>query len=227
MKLKAAALSAAALIWASAASAVTITVEADGTFATNGGVYEVETFESLATGEVGPLLGTGVGTFLSLGGTGSGGTVVGSGTELAIKNEGDGNLGGRFNTTLGGEQFLDSNDAFGVGIAFDLGGSLFDTIAFSLTDATDQGATLTIEATDGTAMSTSLSGLGNGNLQLVTIKFDTLVSFAIVTLEDDILNDGFGIDDVYVGTVPLPAAALLMLAGLGAVGALRMKRHTA
>ena len=225
MKFSAAALATAALIGASAASAVTIDVEADGVFDTRGGTFTLETFESQTPGEVGAVLMTGIGQIFSLGGTGGGSTVVDTGTELAIKDEADGNLGGRFNVTPGGSQFLDSNDTTGMGLIIDIG-EAFSTIAFSLTDAADVGATMTITGANNAVLATaSLSDLANSNLQLVTITFDMPTTFAAISLSNDRLNDGFGIDDVYVGTVPLPASALLMLAGLGAISVLRTKRR--
>ena len=222
-KLAAAAM--AATIAATSAGAVTISVEDNGSFS-GGGAFALETFESVGAGEVGDALLTSVGVVSSLGGTGTGTTVVGSGTQLAIKSEADGNLGGRTNVTPGGTQFLDSNDTFGMSLVLEIG-RLFDTIAFTLTDAADQGATLEIDASNGESMVAELAALANANVQLVTVRFGQPIDSATITLRDDVLNDGFGIDDIFVGSVPLPASMLFMVSALIAVGVVRMRRRKA
>ena len=55
-------------------------------------------------------------------------------------------------------------------------------------------------------------------LKIVVDDFDTLLSDAMVTLENSRVNDGLSIDDISVGVIPLPASALMLLAGLGAIG---------
>ncbi|MEM9343998.1 MAG: VPLPA-CTERM sorting domain-containing protein [Pseudomonadota bacterium] len=204
---------------ASVSQAVTITVTADGTFTPPpGSSFVLEDFESLG-GTLDDAIPTAVGTFQAAGAVGSGGTVIPTAGDLVVRND---NAGGRFDV-VGGAFYLDTNDNEAVIWNVDTG-SAFDTIVFSITDATDVGATLTITADGGSTKSVDLSGLDNGNLQLITVKFGAVIPTASIVLENSKINDGFGLDGAYVGVVPLPASALLMLGGLGAIGALRLRR---
>lgn len=195
----------------------------------------VEDFESFSEGNVANGFSTSVGTFSSMGGTGSGGTVTGSGfanngTLLAVR---DGNVYGRSSTTsaLSGtsadNMFLDSNDTFGIRWDVSLGGGMFDRIALTLSDAADSGALLRIMV-DGAFH--DLSSLGNGNRKLITIDFGSAVSSATVFFGNwrngqPRTNDGFSIDDASVSAVPLPASAVLLLAGLGGMAAMRRRKR--
>jgi hypothetical protein len=198
-----------------------------------------ENFESFSEGNVVNGFSTAVGNFSTLGGTGSGGTVTGAGfandgTLLAVR---DGNVFGRVSTTAAltgdnaDDKFLDSNDTYGIRWDIGLGGSMFNRIVFSLTDATDAGARMMLDL--GGTM-TVLSGLANGAQRLVDI--DLGGSFSSATLfftnyNSDLqtlrLNDGFSIDDISVSEVPLPASSLLLMAGLGGFAAMRRRKQTA
>ncbi len=205
------------------------------------GPVVVENFEGFAEGNVNGLP-TAVGTFTTLGGKGSGGTVTDAdpgfpggndGTQLAIR---DGNVYGRSSTTsiLSGkasdDKFLDSNDTWGIKWLVDIG-SMFDRLIFTLTDATDQKATITISAPGADPV--FFKGKGDGNRQLIVVDFGGAVSSAHITLANTDkdgkpkLNDGFSIDDIAVSAVPLPAPALMLIAGLGALAAFRRKRAAA
>jgi hypothetical protein len=176
-----------------------------------------------------------VGTFSTLGGTGSGGTVTNAdfandGSQLAIR---DGNVYGRRSTTsaLTGDKaddmFLDSNDTYGISWMVSLGGSLFDSLVLTLTDATDVGAIMRITVGEETY---TFSGLGNGAQQIVQIDFDEAIDTASIFFGNWNsqgglrLNDGFSIDDIAVSEVPLPASALLLLGGLAGMASMRRKK---
>lgn len=220
---------------ATAASAASIKVEtfSQQAYADYKGGFArttVEDFEGFADvigtgGEISPVE-TAVGTFTTIGATGTGGSVIGSGEELTVRTQGS-NSFGRSNTTVGGQYYLDSNDTFGIEWDVALaGGAMFNSLAFSLSDATDQGARLRISADDSEL--DTLLDLGNGNVQFVVISFADLVSDAFVELANvndggRMTNDGFGIDDVTVAAVPVPAAGLLLLGALGGLG-LRARR---
>lgn len=170
-----------------------------------------------------------VGQFTTLGGDGGGGSVIGDGTDLALRNAPN---FGRVNTTDGGKWFLDSNDTFGVKWDVSTGG-LFDSVAFSLSDAADAGAKLTITADGGFLQ--SFVGQGNGIVDFIVISFSQKVSGATIALANTAgngrpkINDGFGIDDATVGVspVPLPPAAALLVAGLAALGWKGRRRRSA
>ena len=205
------------------------------------GAAATEDFESTGRpeGEVGASLSTSVGTFSSVGGRGTGGTVTqldgNTGWELALRN---GDVFGRTNTTPnGGEWFLDSNDTWGINWDVSLaGGAAFDYLTFSLTDASDVGGYLHI--TTGTdTFSLRLPGdseLANGNVKFVTIDFGADITSANIqlanywpNLTNYRRNDGFSIDglqvfsDFNIQEVPVPASLLLLgsaVAGFGFAG---------
>lgn len=221
-----AAVAVAAALLAAPASAVSISIasfskagyaDALGGFAS---VAASEDFEGFARGEQGGPLATSVGAFETLGGTGSGGTVRGTagntGTGLYLR---DRSVYGRSNTTIGGANFLDSNDTFGMSWTIS-GLGLFDSVLFNLSDVGDTGGNLSISA-GGTVLDTIFKGRAGSLIDTVLISFGGFVSDATITLQKSKLNDGFAIDDVVVGSsvaaVPLPPAALALVAGLGAL----------
>jgi len=237
---------AASLCLAGPAQAVSISIQefANSAFDSilNGLAYStVEGFETKGPEECGPgssacetggVIGTSVGSFETLGGTGSGKSVVGSGTNLSLKTAASGNAFGRSNTTPDGAWWLDSNDTRGIDWLVDTG-KPFDRIAFVLSDVADVGATLSVRVFDSAAVNSLLgeamiSNQNNGQRSLVLLSFDTEMSGAKIEMRNNRLNDGFGIDDALVGRVapvPLPAPGLLLLGGLGGLAVLRQRRR--
>lgn len=192
-------------------------------------------FESYGEHNVDDGFATNVGRFSTLGGRGTGGTVTGAdfandGTKLALR---DGNVFGRVSTTrdLTGNRhadtFLDSNDTLGIVWNVVLGAErMFDSIVFTVTDAAEFGNSLRISTPDG---ATVVSGGRGGVKRLVEIYFDEAVSSTTITLShfkgnNPRTNDGFSIDDIAVGEVPLPASALFLLGGLGGLAAMRRRK---
>lgn len=199
------------------------------------GSVVVEDFEGYNEGNVANGFSTAVGSFSTLGGTGTGGTVTkadfdNDGSLLAVR---DGNVYGRHSTTkdMSGDRsddkFLDSNDTYGIAWMVSLGGDMFDSLALTITDATDVGAFMRIVVGEDTY---EISGLGNAVHQIVEIDFDSAVTVASVFFGNwnqsggTRLNDGFSIDDIAVSEVPLPASALLLLGGLAGLSRFRSKK---
>lgn len=215
----------AAIVLPLAANAATIEVTSFDLSAYNSlvgaGSYIGADFEAEGAaqgeGEVAPTFSTAVGSFTSTGGTGSGGTVSGlagnTGEELALRR---GNVYGRTDQ-VGGTWFLDSNDTYGIEWSVSTG-SMFNTVMFALTDHAEY-STMTIEAG---GMTRTISGIGGSVSQLIAIDFGSLVSSAVITL-DQATNDGFSIDGAQVGVapVPLPAAGFLLIGGLGGLAMMR------
>lgn len=225
---------------AGSASASTVSVSDFSVGAYNAavgsGTYVTENFETFDERNVDNGFSTAVGSFSTLGGTGTGGTVsnadfANNGSKLAVR---DGNVYGRRSTTslltgqASDDKFLDSNDTYGILWAVSLGGKMFDRIVLTLSDATDVGATMWIGDTTGSF--TSVSGFRDGAKKIVEIAFDDAVSTASIFFVNTDgrsggrLNDGFSLDDIAVSEVPIPAAGFLLLGGLGGLAALKRRK---
>ena len=178
---------------------------------------------------------TAVGNFSSKKPDHCGGSCVTPSGDLQVRA---GNLGatsvfGRFNTTAGGLSYLDSNDNSGMKwkIPGDATIGAFDMLSFLLTDVDDVGKVtfnITAEGDAVASTGTLLGGNpGNGKISLVTMLFDASVANVTVGLNID-KDDGFGIDDIEIGAspVPLPAAGLLLLGGLGGLGLIGRRKTT-
>ncbi len=233
-------ISLAATVVAGPALAATINVSTFSDTSYNAAVgsmgYVVsQDFETYGEGNVANGFTTNVGSFSTLGGTGTGGTVTNAGFNndgslLAIR---DGNVYGRTSSTSDltsnsdDDMFLDSNDTFGLIWNVSLGaGRMFDRIVFTVTDAAEFGGSLWV-GTNG-ATTTFMNG-ANAVRNLIEISFDQNVSSATVVLSHfngtgNFTNDGFSIDDIAVSEVPLPASALLLLGGLGGLAAMRRRK---
>lgn len=179
-------------------------------------------------------LTTSVGTFTTLGGATCGGSCDTPEDESLIRAT---SSYGRYNTTLGGSKWLDSNDNSGI-VLSTAGIGLFDTISFFLTDIDDVGRNTFKIFANGTLFDIAADLFGgnrqsNGDLFLVQLKYDAPLSSSDLRLTID-SGDGFGIDDVRIGRsinsepepspVPVPASLPLLLSGVVAVGWMRRRR---
>ncbi|WP_170552294.1 hypothetical protein [Ruegeria atlantica] len=233
-------------IFAVCAHATTINVvefDQEAYRAMNGSVFEG--FEALGgthgEGEVANGFSTSVGSFSTLGGVGTGGTVSGlegnTGSMLALRQ---GHVFGRESTSPDrGSWFLDSNDTWGLNWDVALAdGKSFSKLMFAITDASDAGGFLRISAVGVNHELRSGRKLRDGNVRLVTIDFGRPTRAAEVSLanyaseggEGSFSNDGFSIDGIQVAAVPLPPSLLLLgsaFLGLGIVTRRRRRQITA
>lgn len=169
---------------------------------------------------------TSVGTFTGI--TPSitnGGSQVGPSDAIVVRTVKP-NPFGRFNTTTGGANWLDSNDL--AGILWTLAApvaSHFQKIAFFLSDVDDVGNIRFNIQANGEAVveRPGAAILGNGLLHLVTMNFDTAISNLSIRMLSG-KGDGFGFDGAQVSAVPVPAAGFLLLGALGGMTVMRRRR---
>lgn len=220
------------LLYTAPAHAITINIDSSDPFASQS-AFEAglsnttkEDFEGFSALTFGDPISTSVGDFSGTGADGTGVCLNGC-DELVVLDSDTTPFSGRFNTTSGGNNWLDSNDISEVTWDISTGGGLFNALGFMLMDPSDVGATLTIELVDGSSVSETITfSQSNGTLFYVSAVLDGLASSAMLTLtnSNDFTNDGFGIDDAVVGTVPEPGMLTLLGLGLAALGFSRRKK---
>lgn len=214
-----------------------------------GDAIVVEDFEAFSEGNVGgngAPLQTQVGTFETLGGAGTGGTIrrpdntftgrhganPNDPSQLAVR---DGYVFGRVSTTAiltgnsADDKFLDSNDSHGIIWNIDLGGMLFDKVLLTLTDAADSGATVTITSDLGSFV--QFAAQPSSSQKTVFIDFGAAIARATVQFAnldgpDGPLrtNDGLGLDDIALHAVPVPNTVALLAASVAVLAGLQRRR---
>jgi len=196
-----------------------------------GSSFEPETLETFneftASDTTGyTSLSTSVGTFSVAGSSQPGSSTLSTGThqnQFTILDSSDTPFSGRYSTTPGGGNWLDSNDITGVKLTTSL-----NTLLFMITDVNDTGGTLTIKTQDGTQSSAFVpsSTAQNGDLYFVAITSPNPIGE--VWFLNSSNADGWGIDDL--GTIvdppaPTPEPATLSIAGLGLAGIVLAKKY--
>ncbi len=182
-------------------------------FGAGDGPEMLESFENVSLGAYNTL-STGAGTFSVMPTSKAGSPTQSSGTktdQFTILDNADSPFSGRFDTTSGGNNWLDSNDITKVQLS-----TTQSVLYFFMTDVNDQGGVLTIKTGDGTSYSFS-SNAKNGDVYFVAIQSSGPIG--TVQWLNSSRSDGWGVDDF--GTVDPPAAAPepsglpLAAAGLG------------
>jgi hypothetical protein len=234
------------LITVASASATTITIQAassvaDATaqenawilanFGTNFDAQILEGFEGFTASSTTAYnsLATGVGTFSVMPGSQAGDPYQSNGTktdQFTILNAGDSPFSGRFNTTPGGSNWLDTNDISQIQLTTSL-----DILVFMITDVNDCGGLLTIQTADGTTSSAfaPYPAATDGNLYFVAITSNT--ALGTVSWLNNTTNDGFGLDsmgtvvDPPPPTAPAPEPASLAISGAGLAAIALFKKY--
>ena len=192
----------------------------------------LESFESFGFGPYNSL-STGAGTFSVMPGSQPGDYWQSNGTktdQFTILNSSDTPFSGRFNTTAGGNNWLDSNDITQIQLTTSL-----STLFFFITDVNDIGGTLTIKTADGTSSSGFAPNAADGNLYFVGIHSSGPIGS--VQWLNNSNNDGWGVDDFgtavdpppppYRSAVPEPSSWPFAAAALVAIAAIRKYRARA
>ena len=228
---------AAAVMFATGASATTISIStfdiANFGAATSTPSFVIQDFEAIGAGmgagELAGPLATNVGTFAAMGGVGNGGTcqsnsVGGNCTQVALE-QGDNSFDQGNHVPDNGEWSLNSNDTMGIQWDAFKGGAAFNRVVFAIKDGGDRpGITLTVSA-DGASEQIGPNATSGGG-KLIVIDFSSKVTMASIFMANNQLlpPDSFSIDGASVGLVPLPATALMLLGGIGAFGAMRRRQ---
>lgn len=163
--------------------------------------------------------------FVGYGECGSGGSVVGDGCSVVVKDGDSPNPSGRFDPF--GGAWIDSQDR-GEIVWTIKRAEPFQSVRFALTDAFDQGPSATLGAS---FFSITVENAGwtiperepNGTLHWLELLLDAPTTEAQLAFHTR-LNDGWGVRQASVAPIPLPAGGLLLLGGLGLLGGLRRRR---
>jgi hypothetical protein len=199
-----------------------------GNFGPNATADVTTTFENDKLGRY-TSLSTDIGTFSILP---NGKPSTGLGThrnEFTILNNSTTPFSGRYNTTPGGANWLDSNDVTALELT-----TTADSIYFFITDVNDNNGQLRIQTADGT---TAYFPRGNQNGSIFFVGIQSSDPIGNVQWLESNQSDGFGLDDFgvasyakkyYESPVPEPASLPGALAALLIVAAaVRLRAQSA
>lgn len=145
---------------------------------------------------------------------------------LMIESAETGEYGREVLSDYKGDLWLDSNDARKVTWTFDnpLTAGM-NAFGFFLADAADISAKLTLIFNDGNYSDTYTINpyTQSGSMGYVSVISSMSIAGATLTFDNSTGNDGWGIDDITIGTVNEPGSALLLMLGLLSLGLARRR----
>ncbi|HEY6393507.1 MAG TPA: hypothetical protein VIX89_19650 [Bryobacteraceae bacterium] len=172
-------------------------------FGANATIQNLETFEAVSYGPF-TQLAAGPGTFSVMQGalpSFSNGT---RNNEFTVLNNSNTPFFGRYDTTPGGNNWLDSNDITKLQLSTSL-----TTLFFFITDVNDVDGSLRIQTADGTSATNFAATGADGNLYFVGITSSGPIGS--IQWINNSQNDGFGLDDFgtakYNSSTPEPATS--------------------
>jgi hypothetical protein len=136
---------------------------------------------------------------------------------VAVLDSASSPFGGRFDVSP--KNWLDSMDAQELTYSATAG---YTSVGFFMTDPNDAGGRFSIAGLSYSFGDIFGSALGNGKVFYVTLFDETGIKDLTIVTNDG--NDGYGIDNVTIGTVPEPGTVALL--GMGLLGLVVARRRT-
>jgi hypothetical protein len=135
---------------------------------------------------------------------------------VAVLDSDESPFGGRFDVSP--KNWLDSMDAQELTYAATAG---YTSVGFFMTDPNDAGGRFSIGGSSYSFGDIFGSGLGNGKVFYVTLYDETGIEDLTIVTNNG--SDGYGIDNVTIGTVPEPGTVALL--GMGLLGLVVARRR--